>query len=115
MFFFEDIMFNLMPIFIIIIAIIVFGNILLKFTAGIKQNVKNNASPVLTVPAQVIAKRTEVRGEHSHTWYYSTFEVESGDRIEFEISGKEYGLLAEGDLGLLTFQGTRLKGFERNR
>lgn len=113
--FFESTMFNLVPFFIIIITVIVFGSLLWKITTGINQNIKNNASPVLTVPAQVIAKRTEVRGEHSHTWYYSTFEVESGDRIEFEISGKEYGLLAEGDLGLLTFQGTRLISFDRNR
>ena len=42
-----------------------------------------------------------------------SFEVESGDRMEFELRGSEYGLLAEGDLGKLTFQGTRYLGFER--
>ncbi|WP_225230133.1 DUF2500 domain-containing protein [Ureibacillus galli] len=101
--------------FIIACFIIVFGLILWQLTSNIKQNVDNNAAPVLTVPAQVIAKRTEVTGDHSFTRYYSTFEVESGDRMEFKITGKEYGLLAEGDIGLLTFQGTRLKSFERNR
>jgi hypothetical protein len=42
-----------------------------------------------------------------------TFEVESGDRMELHISAQEYGLLAEGDMGKLTFQGTRYHGFER--
>ena len=42
-----------------------------------------------------------------------SFEVESGDRMEFELRGNEYGLLAEGDLGKLTFQGTRYLSFER--
>ena len=42
-----------------------------------------------------------------------TFEVESGDRIELELSGTEYGMLAEGDYGKLSFQGTRYLGFER--
>ncbi|NMA03148.1 MAG: DUF2500 domain-containing protein, partial [Clostridiales bacterium] len=44
--------------------------------------------------------------------YYVTFQVESGDRMEFRVSGKEYGLLAEGDVGKLTFQGTRYHEFE---
>ena len=49
----------------------------------------------------------------SSTWYYATFEVESGDRMELALSGSEYGMLAEGDTGKLTFQGTRYLSFER--
>ena len=45
--------------------------------------------------------------------YYVTFQVESGDRMELSVRGKEYGLLAEGDYGRLTFQGTRYLGFQR--
>ena len=78
---------------------------------------------------QVVAKRTEVShhqhpnngdmsGSHgysttSSTSYYVTFEVDSGDRIEFSMSGSEYGMLIEGDAGTLNFQGTRYLGFER--
>ena len=47
------------------------------------------------------------------TSYYVTFEVESGDRIELEVNGLEYGMLVEGDCGKLSFQGTRYLGFER--
>ena len=43
----------------------------------------------------------------------SDFEVESGDRMEFSVYGEEYGMLAEGDEGKLTFQGSRYLGFER--
>ena len=49
----------------------------------------------------------------SSTSYYVTFEVDSGDRIEFSMSGSEYGMLIEGDAGTLNFQGTRYLGFER--
>jgi hypothetical protein len=49
---------------------------------------------------------------HSTT-YYVTFQVESGDRMELQLAGNEYGLLVEGDRGKLTFQGTRYLGFER--
>ncbi|MFC0560124.1 DUF2500 domain-containing protein [Halalkalibacter alkalisediminis] len=61
------------------------------------------------MPVNVVAKRTSVcRRRHHHndhlhhstsTTYYITFEVESGDRMELKLSGKEYGLMAEGDVG----------------
>ena len=71
--------------------------------------------------AQAVAKRlsvshhagTDHTAGHSSTSYYVTFQVESGDRMELNLSGQEYGLLAEGDRGKLTFQGTRYLGFER--
>jgi hypothetical protein len=47
------------------------------------------------------------------TSYYATFEVESGDRMELSVDGRAYGLLAQGDIGSLTFQGTRYLGFQR--
>ena len=82
---------------------------------------KNNHLPRLTVPATVVAKRTEVSRHHTdntmaHTFttYYVTFQVESGDRMELTVSGSDYGMLVEGDIGKLSFQGTRYLGFERN-
>ena len=48
----------------------------------------------------------------SDTAYYAAFEVESGDRIEFRITGLQYGELKEGDTGVLSFQGTRYLSFE---
>ncbi len=47
------------------------------------------------------------------TSYYVTFEVDSGDRVEFSMRGSDYGMLIEGDIGILNFQGTRYLGFER--
>ncbi|MPN30867.1 hypothetical protein SDC9_178338 [bioreactor metagenome] len=35
--------------------------------------------------------------------------------MEFRINSDEFGMLVEGDTGKLTFQGTRYKGFERER
>ena len=83
------------------------------FIKGAKQSKINRNSPVLDVEAKVVAKRMAVRGDHSHTYYYVTFEVPSGDRMELHVSGTEYGLLIEGDKGSLSFQGTRYLGFER--
>ncbi len=83
----------------------------------------NNNSPRLTVPATVVSKRTNVSHHHTggtagqyhaSTTYYATFQVESGDRMELQLAGNEYGLLVEGDKGKLSFQGTRFLGFERS-
>ncbi len=75
----------------------------------------------------MVTKRTDVHHHHHHTsnahhhmstsstTYYATFEVLSGDRLEFMIRDTEYGQLVEGDVGKLTFQGTRYLGFERGR
>lgn len=107
--------FDLFPVFFLIVL----GIIIFTIAKGIGQWSKNNKEPVLSVIARVITKRTNVSSHmhdnqhHSSTTYYITFEVESGDRIEFLVSGREYGNIAEGDLGKLTFQGTRFHDFER--
>ncbi len=122
-------MFGLMSMIFPILFVIVFGIIIFSFIQGIHTWNKNNHSPRLTVPAVVVAKRENVT-HHQHanggdvsgaqgfhtttsTSYFVTFQVESGDRIEFSVSGSEYGMLAEGDTGRLTFQGTRYGSFER--
>lgn len=117
--------FNMFGIMFSLVFIFVFGMIIMTFVKGISEWNKNNNSPRLTVPATVVAKRTNVShhhhggvNEHHHhhtsTTYYVTFEVQSGDRMELHMSGHEYGLLVEGDYGMLSFQGTRYLGFERH-
>ena len=111
-----------------IMFLIVFGiamsSVLMTTIRSMKEWNKNNHSPRLTVPVIVVTKRTDVsrrrhsgaNGHHHHhtsTTYYATFEVESGDRMELQLEGFEYGLLVEGDKGKLSFQGTRYLGFER--
>lgn len=121
-----DIMVSLIPVIVIIGFIFVFGTIIVRSIKGIQQWNRNNASPVLSVDAAVVAKRADVSHYHhvgandmhhssSSTSYYVTFEVASGDRMEFQMSGTEYGMLVEQDKGKLTFQGTRYLGFERVR
>ena len=111
-----------------ILFFLVFGialvTFLMTFIKGMKQWNQNNHSPRLTVPARIVAKRTNVTrhrhggttGVHHHhtsTTYYVTFEVESGDRMELQLDGSAYGLIVEGDKGKLSFQGSRFLGFER--
>ena len=109
-----------------LVFFLILGMIVFNFIKGIGQWNKNNHSPRLTVEATVVAKRGDVSHHHhqdangighasSTTTYYVTFQVASGDRMELCGGGSEYGMLAEGDYGNLTFQGTRYLGFERKQ
>lgn len=96
--------------------VFILGTIIVMVVKNIATWNKNNNSPRLTVEAKVISKRTAVSHHHnsmSSTRYYVTFQVDSGDRMELHVTGLEYGMLAEGDEGKLSFQGTRYLSFER--
>lgn len=100
--------FDLFPVMFAIVFVLVTGMFIFTAVKGIGTWNKNNNSPRLTVSAVVVAKRTDVSHHHhtnagtqghhtsTSTWYYATFQVDSGDRMEFSVSGAEYGLLAEG-------------------
>ena len=126
---FFDIGFGVFGVIFTILFVIIIGVFIVSVIMGIDTWNKNNHSPRLTVDAMVISKRTKVT-QHNHpvagditgahgyhtsscTQYYVTFQVESGDRIEFCVSGTEYAMLAENDFGKLSFQGTRYLSFLR--
>ncbi|OWA33686.1 hypothetical protein B9G55_20305 [Saccharibacillus sp. O16] len=105
---------------------IVFVGIILLFIVGIgstvvkarRENRNNEAAGLTTMPARVFGKREEMRGGGEfrvRTIYYLAFELDGGERKEFEVPGELYGLMAEGDRGTLRFMGTKFKGFERSR
>ena len=85
-----------------------------------RQRAYNNKQPVLSAPARVVTKRSArwrggKTGSGGLTSYYATFELETGERREFwlgDLGGKEYDMLADGDEGTLTYQGTRYHGFQ---
>ena len=121
--------FSVLQILVPAVFIVVIGIMLYVLIQGLRQERYNDQQPILSVDATAVAKRIDetdyqnpvagdASGAHGYTYssttsYYVTFEVESGDRMEFEVCGEEYGLIVEGDQGKLTFQGTRFLGFER--
>ena len=115
----ESIGATIFPVFFFLLFSAFFVMFFFVLGKSIRESVKNNHSPRLTVEARVVTKRMQngyYNGDHRHlAVYYATFEVDSGDRMELSMTGSEYGLLAEGDVGKLSFQGTRYLGFERAR
>ena len=117
---FFGIMDTIFPVMFVGVFLLVAGMIIVTLVRSASEWSANNHSPVLSVDAKVVSKRTNVSahanqngGHSSSTIYYVTFQVESGDRMELSVKSSEYGMLAEGDSGRLTFQGTRFLGFER--
>ena len=117
-------MFAMYSVMFSLASLVILGLIVVTAVRGILQWNKNNHAPRLTVPAAIVDKRTHVTthhhttagGHHHHhlsTSYYVTFQVDSGDCMEFQVEGTEYGLLIQGTRGALSFQGTRFLGFTR--
>lgn len=110
---------TVIPIFLVVMI----GIVAIAAGKGIWQWSRNNRSPMLTVPAHIVSKRSEVRHRQSQddggssgtstTTYYLTYELDDGQRMEFMVDGHEYGMHVEGDQGQLSYQGTRYHGFQR--
>jgi hypothetical protein len=113
---------DIFPVIFFIMFLLVVGLIIFAVVRGVQQWSRNNAQPRIPAPARVVAKRMAVGHHHNagnmhhhvaHTRYYATFEFATGDRVELPVPAPEYGMLAEGDEGILTSQGTRFISFER--
>lgn len=117
--------FGLMPIFGVIIFAIVISMFIIFAVRGLREWSSNNRQPVYSDHVLVVDKRTHIWRHHHHnhatvhhstsTSCYITFEFEDGERREFMVPAKLYGLTVAGDTGTLTWQGTRFHGFERLR
>lgn len=100
-----------------LITLGVVGGILYVIAKSITGWAKNNSQAIYSDPAKVIDKRTHVWGGSNNTGsstsYYITFEYENGERQEFMVSASVFSQFAAGDLGTLTWQGTRFHDFQR--
>jgi hypothetical protein len=111
----------IISIFLSIIFMIVIG----VFAMAIVSFVQNAKQPTIAREARVLSKRQQIQSSsnraddfgrfNTSTFYYITFEFSSGDREEFLVNGRDWGLLVEGDRGVLQSQGTWFKGFNRQR
>jgi len=90
------------------------------------RNAESDRSPILTVNAKVVSKRSDVDShmEHDETpaynsdspmAYYITFKEDGHGPLEFRVPHDDYYLLAEGDTGRLTYQGFRYESFEKSQ
>ena len=111
--------FKFIGIFAILLVVVITVLIVVMSIGVFSNRKKSGKSPMLKVRAKVVSKR--VHNSKSRyfdsldTYCYAAVEVESGDRLELSVPYNEYGLLVEGDQGVLEFQGTLFLNFVRKK
>ena len=100
-----------------ILAIIILM-VVAKLTSRVNVEEREGRKPVYNMEATVKGKRTLVEADPelpgaSRTRYFVTFHKRDGNRIEMEVPGEDYGLSAEGDEGVLVWQGDEFIVFKR--
>jgi len=119
-----NLMFQVVPILIGIIFVIVIVSIVMRSA----RYINNARSPRQSMFVRIVAKRMEVSSSTSHhnhgngaihpthssrTTYYITLEFDTGERKEFLDVKSLYGLVVEGDEGYAAIQGDWIVAFER--
>ena len=79
-----------------------------KLTSRVNVEERQGRKPVYNIQAEVKGKRTLVEADPENpaiprTRYFLTFHKRDGNRVEMEVSGEDYGLVAEGDEGILVY------------
>ncbi|GAS82255.1 unknown protein [Paenibacillus amylolyticus] len=89
-------MFDLFGTVFPVVFVLLIGIVLLSMGKEVRRWGRNNSEPLLTVPSRITSRRMKMSqsqtepGSTARTLYYVTFEVESGDRLEFKVNGEEY-------------------------
>ena len=105
----------------VIVALFLYAVAMMLYRWGqrLRRSLINRFSPKKEYHAVVVGKREELSSiyplfGHRHAIeYFVAFEFRTGDRREYLVHGSDYGLLREGDVGVLTLQGTWFCAFER--
>lgn len=96
--------------------------ILVMVIKSIAKHKKDKSLPLTAAEVIVVAKRHKTRefgGDRDHTRsfmnsYFITFQFKTtGERQEFKVLERDFGLIAEGDEGTLWHQGDIFSRFER--
>lgn len=91
-----------------IVGIIIFFFLFLyalgTFAGQMLKEKSQKTLPIITANAKVISKNTEITGRHAHTHFYVAFELESGDRKQFEVTNEQYSFLLEEETGVLHYK-----------
>ncbi|MBQ8555697.1 MAG: DUF2500 domain-containing protein [Clostridia bacterium] len=89
-----------------------------KITSKVNIEEQEGKKPVYNIQAVVKGKRTLVEADPENpavpvTKYFVTFHKRDGNRVEMLVPGEDYGLAAEGDEGILVYQGDEFIVFKR--
>lgn len=113
------------PAFFILISCVIFGMVVYTVIKSQREKKANDAAPVVTVAAQVKAKRVTVHNsahqqsangvplmtKRDRASYHVVFALEQEQRLELPVSDQQFQRLTEGERGMLTYQRKRFLKF----
>lgn len=109
----------------VLVAVVVVAGVLFTFGSMAVRAGRYAVATPQNTRATCVAKRTDVSrhaslatagagSSWSSTYYYATFETDDHNRFELEMDGRQYGMLAEGDRGIVTWRDTVFQAFNRD-
>ena len=113
----SDIIGTVIPLLVLLVFLIVIGIAVFSVFRTIHREKKNGRLSAGYRPRHIgcqAAFGSRSGSTASRTWYYMTFEFESGDRAEFSVPSDVFGLSVEGDHGKLMFQELGLSALRGN-
>jgi len=97
----SDFLGNIIDVFLDLILLFI-GIILIY--APIYRDRKLQKLPELVSSAKLVSKGTEIRGRHTITIYYLTFELPDNSRKTFKVSSDTYNSVLKNETGVLTYK-----------
>jgi len=97
----SDFLGNIIDVFLDLILLFI-GIILIS--APIYRDRKLQKLPELVSSAKLVSKGTEIRGRHTITIYYLTFELPDNSRKTFKVSSDTYNSVLKNETGVLTYK-----------
>ena len=97
-----------MTSYIFFFIMIIFFYLVITFPAlkRKKQIEAARKTPAIIASATVISRDTQIRTyrqSRANSHHFVSFELESGERLSFEVSMADYNIVTEGELGVLTY------------
>lgn len=112
---------NPAKIFILLVAVLLFGGAIWQGVRKWRVSRANDASPIQQGIAKVVGVRTNTIADppdmnpkvqtNPVITRFVTFELETGERLELPVTPEQQAQFKEGDRGTLKYQGTRFLGF----
>jgi len=97
----SDFLGNIIDVFLDLILLFI-GIILIS--APIYRDRKLQKLPELVSSAKLVSKGTEIRGRHTITIYYLTFELPDNSRKTFKVSSDIYNSVLKNETGVLAYK-----------
>lgn len=102
---------------------VVIGGITYQQIQKMRVSARNNTLPILTTSATLVSKRKDIIAQPPginpknqiapSTTFFASFRLPDSQTVEVQVNDVQFATLTEGEVGQITYQGTRFLGFTK--